>query len=185
MSIQQVSSNLIGSLATTKLTGRVPVANANLGAVLQVAQAYKSDTFSMSSTTPADITGLSVSITPSSTNSRILVLVTVSIGTTNNNFGFINLVRGSTNLFLGDAAAGRKSVSGMGFPGAYNIGVMETVSIFFVDSPASASALTYKVQASSGVNGNLVFVNRSSRDQAATDYDSRQASSIIVMEIAG
>ena len=50
------------------------------GKVLQVVQVVKSDTFSSSSATLVDITGLSASITPSSSSNKILVMVSLSIG---------------------------------------------------------------------------------------------------------
>jgi hypothetical protein len=50
------------------------------GKVLQVVQTVKSDTFSSSSATFVDITGLSASITPSSASNKILVMVSLNIG---------------------------------------------------------------------------------------------------------
>ena len=45
------------------------------GKVLQVVSTAKTDTFSTSSTSFTDITGLSVAITPSATSSKILVFL--------------------------------------------------------------------------------------------------------------
>ena len=54
------------------------------GKIGQVIQTYKTDTFSTSSTSFVDVTGLSVSITPSATTSKILISLTATIaqGTT-------------------------------------------------------------------------------------------------------
>ena len=45
------------------------------GKVLQVLQATITDTFSVSTTTFTDITGLTIDITPAATSSKILVMV--------------------------------------------------------------------------------------------------------------
>jgi hypothetical protein len=173
----------------------VPAQTANIltnktaGTVLQVVQAYKSDTFSMTSSVSngwVDVTGLSVSITPSSASSRILVLVSCAISTNDQAFGYIRLARNSTGLFIGDSSSNRPSVSGMAYNGGYNSGSIVSLPISYVDSPSTTSSITYKVQMANGVNGQTTWLNRSSRDSAVSgDYDPRQASSIIVMEIAG
>ena len=65
--------------STFNLTGKTVTLPAGVGGkVLQVVQTVKSDTFSTSSTTFTDVTGLSVSITPSSTSNKILILASIS-----------------------------------------------------------------------------------------------------------
>ena len=54
---------------------RIGDAGLPAGSVLQVVQDVKLDTFTTSSTSFTDVTGLSVDITPSSTSSKVLVLV--------------------------------------------------------------------------------------------------------------
>jgi hypothetical protein len=169
------------------VSGTLPDGSAPSGSVIQVVQAYKSDTFS-TSVLPSgwsDITGLSVSITPISASSKIYVAVSCAISSSSASFAYIMLVRNSTPLFIGDASAGRPSLSGMAFNGGYNEGALVSIPICYLDSPATTSSTTYKLQLASGVSGATVYVNRSARDQAETNYDPRQASSIILMEIAG
>ena len=168
-----VSSN--AAIATNKL---------GAGAVLQVKSATKTDTQSLTSTPFQDISDLSISITPSSTSSKILVFGYVNVGwdSANAKIG-INLVRGSTNILVGDAAGSRIRLTGFlysgtaanaAFPVAYN----------FLDSPASTSAQTYKIQGSRLDGAGTVYINRSFVD---TDnaFFGRTASTITVMEIAG
>jgi hypothetical protein len=177
----------VSTIQNASLASGVPSsAKMPAGTVLQVVQAYKSDTFSTTSPVSSwsDITGLSVSITPISASSKIYVAVSCAISTTQTSFGYIRLVRNSTPLFIGDASAGRPSVSGMAYNGGYNEGVLVSIPICYLDSPATTSSTTYKLQLASGVNGATVYVNRSPRDSASTDFDARQASSIILMEIA-
>ena len=74
---------------------------ANGGKILQVQSTVKTDSFSSNSSSFVDITGLSVSITPSSTSSKILVFSNFSVSgdTWNSGRGIaFNLVRGSTNI---------------------------------------------------------------------------------------
>jgi len=85
-------------------------ATASTGKIAQVLSTTKTDTFTTSSTTYTDITGLSVSITPSSTSSKILVFVTVNgQGVVSQNQAFFQLVRDTTPIGNG-AAAGSRSV---------------------------------------------------------------------------
>ena len=64
----------------------------------------------------------------------------------------------------------------------YNSGAafVETRSMNFLDSPATTSATTYKVQAG---GSSSVFVNMSSTDTDAANFG-RQVSTITVMEVA-
>lgn len=179
------SAKLAAGAALSNLgTSQLADANMPAGSVLQVVSTTKTDTFSTTSTSLVDVTGLSLSITPSSASNKILVTCAVSVGTPNTNFAYINLVRGSTSLCVGDASAGRPSATGMSFAGVSNEGNITTLPINFLDSPSSTSALTYKIQIRCATAGNA-YINRSSRDSASTDYDVRLASTITVMEIAG
>jgi len=115
------------------------------GKVLQVVSTTKSDTFTTTSTSYVDVTGLSATITPSSSSSTILVLVTVTgNGAPATNGACFSLVRGSTLIAAGNAAGSRTR----GFGGLYvnDSGQTQTTSLNHLDSPATTSATTYKVQ---------------------------------------
>jgi hypothetical protein len=150
------------------------------GKVLQVVQTVKTDTFaSSSSETPIDVTGLSVSITPSSSSNKILVLINISgggVGGTNT--AQFRLLRGSTLIYAGDAAGSRERGYGSFISvDQYTTG---TSSGMFLDSPSTTSSTTYKVTVTSN---NTVYINRTSHDQD-TVLRQRGASTITVMEIA-
>jgi hypothetical protein len=150
--------------------------------ILQVVSATKTDAFTTSSTTFTDLTGLSVSITPSSTTSKILVMATIS-GSSNPAAVAIQirLMRNSTAIAIGDAAGSRTQVSMAGM--AQSTGELLALGVDFLDSPSTTSATTYKIQVR-GNTPNTVSVNR-----AVTDTDSssiaRAVSTITVMEVAG
>jgi hypothetical protein len=70
---------------------------------------------------------------------------------------------------------------------AGNDGQWVRESMDYLDSPATSSSITYKVQASARRDGQggTMFINRSNPDRDTTGYDGRGVSSIVVMEIAG
>jgi hypothetical protein len=114
------------------------------GKVLQVVQDTDTSGFSTASTTYQD-TGLSVTITPSSASSKVLITVAgvqgyfVHSGSQTAAYGNFRLVRTSTQLqeVIG-GAYGLASSSGKTFYFTPNFG--------YLDSPATTSATTYKVQ---------------------------------------
>lgn len=141
------------------------------GKVLQVLQATKNDIASTTSTTFADVSGLSVSITPSSTSNKILVFATVM---TSNGFGSsavkLNLLRDST--ILGEGSTGTEKAS------IVNYGYTHSSALNWLDSPSTTSSTTYKIQFATD-SGNVIYVNRN-----AIDANYTGSSSITVMEIS-
>ena len=151
------------------------------GSILQVVQTVKTDTFSSTTiNTWIDITGISASITPSSTTSKILVMCSV-FGSSQSN-GFVRLVRGSsTPLCVGDAAGVRVQVSTGSFYTYGDGNITSTQPITFLDSPATTSATTYKLQF--WINANSFYINQ---DRANVDNADRArgASTITLMEVS-
>lgn len=150
---------------------------AGLGKVRNAVSASKTDTASTTSTTLVDISGLSVSITPKSTTSKILVIADIK-GSANGTAALFSIIRDSTAIYKGDTAGSRKVGSG-----TFSTPDLDTIcstSAKFLDSPASVSALTYKIQWST--NGSGVYLNRSQTDTDGTSWG-RVASSITVIEI--
>jgi hypothetical protein len=154
------------------------------GSVVQVVSATKTDTFTLSSTTFTDITGFSATITPSSVNSKIYIVATIMSGqniqVTAQHF---LLLRDSTSISIGDAAGSRTRVSSGSY--ANSVNEVVPVSISFLDSPSTTSAVTYKVQTRSSVSGggNAVYINRGNGDGDGANI-SRGVSTITLMEIA-
>ena len=156
------------------------------GGIIQVKSTTKTDAFSSPDNNFNDVTGLSVTITPTRYDSKILVMCTVNVGTNNDNFTFVKLLRGSNDIFIGDAASNRPRVSGMYYQGNSdsNEGIVHAISITHMDEPATTSATTYKIQLQAVSSGNA-YVNRSHRDTDTSAYDGRFASSITAMEVSG
>ena len=158
------------------------------GSVLQVISAIKTDTFSVSVNNGYhDVTGLSLAITPSSTSSKILMQVNISV-TSNERYAGVRLRRGSTDIAFGDADGIRQQVT-VGVDSnqdeTHNIHVMRNSSASYLDSPNTTSATTYKVQVGNIHSaGAIIYVNRvPSSDNG--NYNIRGVSTITLMEIAG
>ena len=143
-----------------------------VGTVLQVVSTTKTDQFSTSTGSFIDITGLSVSITPISATSKILVQAVIAVGVATGNT-LLNLVRGSTNVAQSTSGTANETVAA-NQSGTYN---MQTLPVNFLDSPATTSATTYKIQINASAS--LVYVN-----VRATDQYYGGISTITVMEIA-
>jgi hypothetical protein len=161
-------------------SGQVIQAVVGTGKILQVVSTAKTDSFSTASTSFTDITGLSVSITPTATSSKILVMAYVMGGVSGDIALNARLMRDSTAIFIGDAAGSRpRDTFYTGFNAA-NLGM--PFSPIYLDSPSTTSATTYKVQVF--VNSGTAYINRTLADRDTTAYDGRTASSITVMEIS-
>ena len=170
--------------AANFLTGTIPqgnVANASLGAVtalpaaittgkvLQVVHAHTGTEVTSNSATYAD-TGLTATITPSATSSKILVLIDQSVGKqATDTWANIRVYRDSTEI--AGAVAGR-SIGYTGSSANNYVGMGFTNS--FLDTPSSTSALVYKTQ----------FNNTQANGTIRVQVDSGQ-SYICLMEIAG
>jgi hypothetical protein len=162
--------------------------NSNLpaGSVLQVLNAYKTDTQSFAaSSTFSDITGLSITITPTSSSSKFLIYFSVSIGGgADATHGYVRINRNGTVIGQADTASNRTPASGT----VVNTGTAgQTIptTIMYLDSPATASAITYKLTATANNAATTIYLNRSSRDVDASGYDGRGTSSLVVMEVKG
>ena len=183
--IQSESLNLADDFAFTgTITG------AGGGKVLQVVQTVKTDTFSSSSTSWIDVTGLSVSITPASTSNKVLIMITANFSA--NEHIQAKLVRNSTDLFIGDAAGSRTRASyntfgrigsGSDLGGTGYLGAVP-MSVSYLDSPATTSSTTYKIQTIVAAGSYISYVNKTALDTDAASLG-RLASSITAYEIAG
>lgn len=155
------------------------------GGVLQVVQVQKTNTFSTGSQSFVDITDLSASITPISASNKILVCISINVSS--NQHSDIRLVRGSTAIAIGDASGNQTrstfhiysgvNTSGMGYH-------TFSSSMMWLDSPATTSSVTYKVQAANPYSGSYAtYINRTYQDDDYS-YNGRTPSTITLMEIA-
>lgn len=183
-----VTNSKIVTVAATKLTGTVPKAALPSGCILQIVQTAKTDTFTSSAqNTWTDITGMSATITPSSTSNRIMVEINMFgvFWTMGYNGCILRLLRNGSNVGGGDAAGSRSSSIGtQAFGGASKPDAGMVFSYKWIDSPATTSALTYKIQFYQDTPSNPIYVNRTLQDTDSALWP-RTLSTITLTEIVG
>jgi len=160
----------------SKLTsGTLPKARFPAGTILQVVNSQSTTYTVIATSTPTDV-GLSVSITPSSASNKIMVMASgtlaVERAASSAQDGFIRLMRDSTELiesFITKITA--------------QAGSYHPVSLTWLDSPATTSSVTYKVQAYANATSSSGLVRWGGLNSAAP-FDTKQGS-ITVIEVAG
>ena len=167
-----------GTIVNADINSSAAIAGTKLvmptGSVLQVVSA-NINTQIANTTENSNVDLMSLAITPSSSSSKILVMLNWKEGTSNPN-GAYRLYRGSTSL--AEAASGY--AGGTGFWAFDDISgnqhTMQSNSFTYLDSPNTTSATTYKLSTDSS---STVFFNRA---EQGTGHGS---STITLMEIAG
>ena len=153
------------------------------GNILQVVQAVKTDTASTTSHDTFVDTGLSVSITPSSASNKILVTANLSFSAGDRQNIAWRLVRGSTDIYLGDAAGNRTRASGCVRVADHQDAEHQNCTSVFLDSPNTTSATTYKIMWCRTYATSTIYMNQASEDTDNNDR-TRCPSSIMVQEVA-
>ena len=171
--------------ATSFFGSGAGLSGVSAGKILQVVSTVKSDVFSTTSQTFTDITGLSATITPANSNNKVFVMAVIG-SFSNDDAAYVALTYGNnTAIIQGDSASGKISCSTGAYSGGGSTGEAHyganPAPIFKLDSPNTASAVTYKCRIH-GNNGNTVYVNRNQSD-ASNQYGMRVASTITLMEV--
>jgi hypothetical protein len=149
------------------------VAPAIAGIGSNVVQTVKTDTFSTTSSSQVDVAGVSVSITPTSDTSKVLVTVSGQTGHAGTNErNDIRLRRNSTDIALASGGTSANSVTA--FDDA--TGWAESFTITFLDSPATTSATTYLLRMSTP--DGTAYIGR------VGAFDRRSVTTITAIEVA-
>ena len=147
------------------------------GKVKQIVFANKTDTFSTASTSFTDLTGMSVSLTPTSASSKVALFAMVNVGGNAALFAFFKFLRDSTDILIGDTAGSRLRVNSVSTPAG--AGQTMPATLLAIDSPGDTSSHTYKVQMA--VGSGTGYINRTGTDTDSAIWP-RAASMIIAME---
>tara|TARA_B100001287_G_scaffold272154_1_gene273465 strand:+ start:1108 stop:1647 length:540 start_codon:yes stop_codon:yes gene_type:complete len=179
----------MSELRTNRIVPRDGLPSGSSGGIIQVKQAVKTDTFNIDSETFTDITGLSVSITPTRSDSKIMVSYSGTGSSAQNRVGHIRLARviggtTTTDIFVGDQGATTSQARASSSFSQTNAYYISAFSGTFIDSPSTTSAVTYKLQLAAGDSGYAVWIGRSS-DNSNEFSRSKTPSQITVMEISG
>ena len=193
--IESVNGNTNISIPTgERLVGVDTGSVAAPGTILQVKQAViSSTTSSTTGNTWQTLSDFNVTITPTASTSKFLLQVHAVVS---NSYWQTSLrfLRGSTGIGVGDADGSRPQSSvtynsydfGGTSPttGSAQYKIMP-ISMAFLDSPATASSITYGIQWKGYSTSYAIYLNRSHANNNASSYDDRPISTFTVMEVAG
>jgi len=165
-------SNADGTIRTTTTSG----------SILQVVTVIKSSEFTESVAAGGKsglVTGLTVSITPSSSSNKILVMANITGHNGLESGCSYIILRDSTEIFLGnDDDTNRASVAGIGLASS---GIPMTLSYTGLDSPSTTSSITYGIK----LNNVSSAQTRTLRVNGGSGNTVSGSSSITLMEVAG
>ena len=185
-----ISGLSTGGISDTKA---VAIAAQPAGSILQMVNNLKTDYTSMTNTSFTDIPGLSVSITPLFSNSKIIVTLTCQIGHRNNEYGSIKIVQNSSGSFADiDVGDAMNASNGSAYTpgniatddpsGDYGVYKVFTGSCTMVHAPGTTNAVTYKAQYKTNFSTSYgIYINRSFNID--NTIRSQGTSSITVMEV--
>ena len=181
------SNNRVMTLPDTADGTILTTTNPKAGNILQVVQATKTDTESItiSTQTVYQYTNLSASITPSATSSKILVIMHLSFcseADVKTHYGVQRTIGGSsaTSIGIGDAAGNRQRMSGGDLT---NTNPAHTVHYSFLDSPSTTSVCAYyPIMAHDSSSSKTFKFNRSNGDSDSAQ-NARYMCSIILQEV--
>jgi len=151
----------MSELRTNRIIPRDGLPSGSAGGIIQVKQVIKKDQFTTASTVSSggyvDLTGLSVDITPTRSDSKILIEAQI-YNSNNNAVNFFRILRGSTFIEQpsGTSSSGANwNAHGFAY---FDHSFQDTTVMKILDSPATTSATTYKVQCA--CTGTQLTVNK-------------------------
>jgi len=176
----------MSELRTNRIVPRDGLPSGSSGGIIQVKSATKTDTFTKASNSSfQDVPGLSVSITPTRSDSKILIMYDMGWGS-NSGHCSCRLMRDSTPIKIGDASGNKTRVTGqMHHAGSNDQYDIEQVSGTFLDSPATTSAVTYKMQVGTPHSSSYTLFVNYHQEESDLNWVGRSASTITVMEVSG
>ena len=156
-----VTSNI--TAAKAKVNSIIPkngLPSGASGGIIQTVQTVKTDGFSTTSNSFVDITGMSVTITPQSSTSKVMIEVLINMSA--NSVGGVRVLRGSTPVGISSAVSGSNRVNATFGASSDNLVTVNTFGVKFFDSPATTNATTYKLQVYlfDAESGSAFFLNR-------------------------
>jgi hypothetical protein len=178
----------MSELRTNRIVPKDGLPAGSAGGIIQVRSTTFTDnaTYAISGMTWTEVTGLTTTITPTRSDSKILCMVTIGgIASNGHNQRFgMALRRGSTNIGVNDASGGGHTRANWASCGRNTGNIISNWACFnHLDSPGSTSAQTYKIMITTEGSQTL-YVNRSEADADSSSVF-RAASSLTLMEISG
>ena len=125
----------MSELRTNRIVPRDGLPSGSSGGVIQVKQSLYSTHSTYTNTSFAALSGFTCAITPTRADSKILVMLNLSVEVRSASIVAIELTRGGSEIFTNEGGMRGDGTAQGGY-----------VSMTYLDSPASTSALTYGVQ---------------------------------------
>ena len=162
MALIRLNNQSISSV--TALPSAIPT-----GKVLQIVQSVKTDSQTTTSTSYADITGLSINITPSSSSSKVLIMASMGIVTNSAANGtMVRIVKDGSYLVRattsGNAQNYEAFMTGGGSVASDANRHKHSHTLVYLDSPATTSSINYKLQFTIDGGSTTGYINRWGND---------------------
>ena len=176
----------MSELRTNRIVPRDGLPSGSSGGIIQVKSTTltvpKSFT-SLAAGNFTDVDGLSVSITPHRSDSKILLMCNISAGLSNtHDYNFYwRILRDSTPICIATEGGGVGTTGGFNrYKDNGSTGFLGCMANTFLDSPATTSSITYKIQATGNDTSATVYINR-----RGSNNNYNMTSSITAMEVSG
>ncbi len=171
--------NYTAGTAFASSSASVAAAAAGARSVLQVVSAVNRDIFTTTSTAFVPITGFSVTITPASLSSRILLFGQINFSAAAAAVVGFNLLCNGQEIYPNNQVTGRYSGWALTVPAATS---SNNFNFSFLHTPTVIGSQTYVMQVKNNAAGTL-FINRNGDDTASSLTSYRAATSFTAMEI--
>ena len=176
----------MSELRTNRIVPRDGLPSGSSGGIVQIKQTTvtSSQTFSVAvGGTSSDV--ISVSITPTRSDNKILVMVSLNVGCQIDEGVYMTLFKGGSAVTAatGDADGSRQRVTSGSF--IYNTNRTTELNKTFLDSPATTSSITYSCRIGGSYNGTTNYYLNRDHNNDNNNRRARGMSTITVMEVSG
>ena len=181
----------MSELRTNRIVPRDGLPSGSAGGIIQVRSTTLTtqvavNVASGANTTFYDVSGLSVNITPTRSDSKVLVMVQMCIGTdqTTQRIG-VRLRRDSTTIGASTETGSSNNVGSIASLEAHRVYQSMPVNFHFLDSPSTTSSVTYKPQVAQENSGGASTIRINYVQSNNNDSYYNGVSTITVMEVSG
>ena len=176
----------MSELRTNRIVPRDGLVSGANGGIIQVAVTQKSDVFTWGTTGDVAITGMSVSITPTRSDSKILVQVQIGAsGTYNDAFPIFWQLYKNGSQISGAKGSGTSgsTVKCASYTKNYVYYTGTSTSFSFLDSPSTTSATSYQLYGQRHSSSGTAYFNATARQ--INERYAESISTITAMELSG
>ena len=178
----------MSELRTNRIVPRDGLPSGSAGGIIQVKSTTMTTVanYTINGMTWTEVSGLTTTITPIRSDSKILVMLTIGAISSNAEYQRYGLAlrRNSQNIGVNSDGVNHTRANWTYYGRNFGNTPDTFVAFNHLDSPATTSAVSYKVMITSEGNGHTLYINRSVTDSSSSSVF-RAASSLTLMEISG